>query len=292
MTLESRAATVVQPFNPRDAAQRRPHPLAQVALLATALVFVTPLVWMVLSSLKSQEQLTAEPHRLLPREWRFANYRDAVTAMPYLSYLRNSLLLCAGSVLGTLASCSLAAYGFARLKWPGRDLVFGVLIATLLLPWHVTMIPRFLLLRELGLYNSLAALIVPTFFGDAFYIFLLRQFFRSIPEELSEAARLDGCNEWGIYWRIVMPLARPALATVALFQFVAAWNDFSGPLLYLSEPDRFPLAYGLAQFVSAYSSQTNLLLAAATLFTLPIVALFFFTQRTFLKGVATSGLKQ
>ncbi len=247
---------------------------------------------MVLSSLKTEEQLTAEPHRVLPQPWRFANYRDAVTAMPYLAYLRNSLLLCAGSVLGTLASCSLAAYGFARLKWPGRDTVFAVLIATMLLPWHVTMIPRFLLLRELGLYNSLGALVVPTFCGDAFSIFLLRQFFLTIPEELSEAARLDGCNEWGIFWRIILPLSRPALATVALFQFVAAWNDFNGPLLYLNDPARFPLAYGLEQFVSAYSSQTNLLMAAAVLFTLPIVVLFFFAQRTFLRGVATSGLKQ
>jgi multiple sugar transport system permease protein len=199
--------------------------------------------------------------------------------------------LCAGSVAGTLFSCTLAAYGFARLRWPGRDLMFGLLIATMLLPWHVTMIPRFLLIRELGLYNTLAALVLPTFCGDAFYIFLLRQFFLTIPEELSEAARLDGCGEWGVCWRIVVPLARPALATVALFQFIAAWNDFNGPLLYLSDPDKFPLAYGLEQFVSAYSSQTNLLLAAAVLFTLPIVVLFFLTQRTFLEGIATTGIK-
>jgi multiple sugar transport system permease protein len=160
-----------------------------------------------------------------------------------------------------------------------------------LLPWHVTMIPRFLLIRDLGLYNSLGALVVPTFLGDAFSIFLLRQFFLTIPEELSEAARLDGCGDFGIFWRIVLPLARPALATVALFQFIAAWNDFNGPLLYLNDPDRFPLAYGLEQFVSAYSTQTNLLMAAAVLFTLPIVVLFFFTQRTFIRGIATTGLK-
>jgi multiple sugar transport system permease protein len=169
--------------------------------------------------------------------------------------------------------------------------LFGTLIATMLLPWHVTMIPRFVLLRDLGLYNSLGALVVPTFLGDAFSIFLLRQFFLTIPEELSEAARLDGCSEWSVFWRIVLPLSKPALATVALFQFIAAWNDFSGPLIYLSDPSRFPLAYGLEQFVSSYSSQTNLLMAAAVLFTLPIVVLFFLTQRTFLKGIATTGLK-
>ncbi len=246
---------------------------------------------MVLTSLKPAEDLLTDPHRILPTEWRPENYRDAVTSMPYFLYLRNSLLLCAGSVLGTVLSSSLAAYAFARLRWPGRDVLFGVLIATMLLPWHVTMIPRFVLLTQLGLYDSLWSLVGPTFLGDAFSIFLLRQFFLTIPEELSEAARLDGCSEWGIFWRIIVPLSKPALGTVALFQAIAAWNDFSGPLMYLSDPSRFPLAYGLEQFVSAYTSQTNLLMAAAVLFTLPTVALFFLAQNLLTKGIATSGLK-
>lgn len=265
--------------------------LRQLALLVMTLIFITPLIWMVLTSLKPQTQLVSNPHAVLPETWQWGNYQEAVQSMPYFRYLRNSLLLCAGSVLGTLVSCSLAAYAFARLEWRGRDLMFGVLIATMLLPWQVTMIPQFLLIREIGLYNSLAALIVPTFFGNAFYIFLLRQFFQSIPRELCDAAKLDGCSELGIFWYIVVPLSRPALATVALFQFIAAWNDFNGPLLYLSDPEQFPLAYGLERFVSSYSSQTNLLMAAAVLFTLPIVILFFFTQRTFLRGIATTGLK-
>ncbi len=272
--------------------RRKPSSLlAHGALLAAALLFAAPLAWMVLTSLKPAEQLLSDPHSFWPREWRWSNYVDAVTTMPYVRYLRNSLVLCGLSVLGNLASCSLAAYGFAMLRWPFRRALFGVLIATMLLPWHVTMIPKFLLLRELGLYNSLAALVLPTYLGDAFSIFLLRQFFLTIPDELCEAARLDGCSEWGIYWRIVLPLARPALATVALFQFIAAWNDFNGPLLYLNDPERFPLAYGLEQFVSSYSSQTNLLMAAAVLFTLPTVVLFFLAQRTFIRGVATTGLK-
>lgn len=270
---------------------RPPVVVAHGLLLLLAAAFSLPLVWMVLTSFKPAEQITADPHRVLPVEWRGANYVEAVTAMPYFRYLRNSLVLCAGSVLGTLASCSLAAYGFARLKWPLRNQVFAVLVVTMLLPWHVTVIPRFLLIRELGLYNTLAALVVPAFLGDAFSIFLLRQFFLTIPEELSEAARLDGASEWRIFWRIILPLSRPALATVALFQFIASWNDFNGPLLYLNDPARFPLAYGLEQFVSSYSSQTNLLMAAAVLFTLPIVVLFFFTQRTFIRGIATTGLK-
>jgi multiple sugar transport system permease protein len=268
-----------------------PRLLMHLLLTATAVVFATPLVWMVCSSLKSPVELNENPYALLPRSPEWENYPRAISSMPYLVYLRNTLLLCAGSVAGTLLSCSLAAYGFARLEWRGRSALFGVLIATMLLPWHVTMVPRFLLLRELGLYNSLAALIVPTLLGDAFYIFLLRQFFRGIPEELSEAARLDGLGEFGIYWRIILPLSKPALATVALFQFIHAWNDFSGPLLYLSDRDRFPLAYGLEQFISSYGDQTHLLMAAAVLFSLPIVVLFFFAQRTFIRGIATTGLK-
>jgi multiple sugar transport system permease protein len=270
----------------------RPPRWGLLLLLATALLFSIPLVWMLLSSLKPAGQLTEDPYSLLPRTWQWSNFSEALDSMPYLVYLANSLLLCTGTVIGSVLSCSLVAYGFARLRWRGRRLLFGILIATMLLPWHVTMIPRFLLFRELGWYNHLTALIAPTFLGDAFFIFLLRQFFLSIPEELSEAARLDGLGEWGIFWKIILPLSKPALATVALFQFIATWNDFGGPLLYLNDPDRFPLAYGLEQFVSSYSDQTHLLMAAAVLFTLPMVVLFLFTQRTFLRGISTTGLKQ
>ncbi len=269
--------------------------LRYVLLTLVTLIFAAPLIFMVLASLKSPAELASNPYALLPEgspaQWHWSNYYEAVTAMPYLRYLRNSLILCGGSVVGVVFSCSLVAYGFSRIKWPGRDYVFAVLIGTMLLPWHVTMIPRFLLLAELGLYDSLLALIAPTLLGDAFYIFLLRQFFLSIPEEISEAARLDGLSEWGVYWRIVMPLARPALATVALFQFIASWNDFSGPLLYLRSPDKFPLAYGLERFVSSYGSQTHLLLAAAVLFTLPLIVLFFAAQKTFIQGVSRTGMK-
>lgn len=269
----------------------KPHPIAHAVLILAAMLFATPLVWMLISSFKPPEQLVSDPHRILPVRWRWQNYREAVTNMPYLMYLRNSILLCAGTVLGSLVSCSLAAYAFARLRWRGRDTLFAVMVAAMLLPWQVTMVPRFLLLRELGLYDSLAALIVPAFFGDAFSIFLLRQFFLTLPQELSDAARIDGCGELRIFWHIILPLSKPALATVALLQFVAAWNDFGGPLLYLSDPNRFPLAYGLQQFVSAYSTETHLLLAASVLFTLPMIVLFMAAQRTFLKGIATSGLK-
>jgi multiple sugar transport system permease protein len=271
---------------------RQPPRWGLALLVATAVLFSLPLLWLLVSSVKPATQLTEDPYSLLPSSWQWGNFREAVEAMPYLVYLTNSLILCIGTVVGSVLSCSLVAYGFARLRWRGRRLLFGIVIATMLLPWHVTMIPRFLLFRELGWYNHLTALIAPTFLGDAFFIFLLRQFFLSIPEELSEAARLDGLSEWSIFWRIILPLSKPAIATVALFQFIASWNDFGGPLLYLNDPQQFPLAYGLEQFVSSYSDQTHLLMAAAVLFTLPVIVLFVLAQRTFLEGISTTGLKE
>jgi multiple sugar transport system permease protein len=258
--------------------------------IATAILSV-PLAWMVLTSLKSPEQISSAPYSWWPNPWCWNNYAEAVAVIPFFRYLANSLLLCLGSVVGTLVSCSLVAYGFSRFRWPGRDLLFALLIATMLLPWQVTMVPRFLVIRELGLYDSLWALILPKFFGEAFYIFLLRQFFLTVPQEMIDVARVDGCSELGVLWRVVLPLARPALATVALLEFIATWNDYGGPLLYLNDPARFPLAYGLEQFVSSHSSQIHLLLAASVLFALPIVLLFFLAQRLFIRGIATTGLK-
>ncbi|MEQ8848403.1 carbohydrate ABC transporter permease [Botrimarina sp.] len=276
--------------------QRSNRPLAPLArhapLLAVTVVLATPLVWMVGGSLKSGAEMAARPVALWPADPRPENYADALSAMPFWRYLGNTLVLCVGSVVGTLVSCSMAAYAFAILRWPGRDVVFGLVIATMLLPWQATMIPRFLLIRELGLYDSLGAIVWPTFLGDAFSIFLLRQFFRAVPGELVEAARLDGCGDWGVLWRVVLPLSRPALVTVGLLRFVDAWNDYGGPLLYLSDPAKFPLAYGLERFVSSRSSETHLLLAAAVLFTAPIVGLFFVAQRAFIRGATTSGLKE
>ena len=270
---------------------KRTHLLAYATLFVLAALFALPMVWMVLTSFKPADELLREPFRLIPRQWRLENYTEAAATVPLLRYLRNSLLLCGFSVLGAVSSSALVAYGFARLRWPGRDVLFLVMVATMLLPFHVTMVPRFVLIRELGLYDSFAAIILPTFLGEAFFIFLLRQFFLTIPEELSEAARLDGCSEWGVFWRIVVPLSRPALATVALFQFLATWNDFASPLLYLSDPDKYPLAYGLQQFVSAYRTEFSYLMAAATVFTAPVILLFFLTQRTFIEGISTTGSK-
>lgn len=268
----------------------RPPRFAPVAIACAILIYAAPLAWLLLSSVKPASQLATDPYSLWPHRWQWSNYVAVWREMPFALYLANSILLTVGSIAGTLISCSLAAYAFARLRWPGRNVWFALLISTMLLPWHVTMIPRFLVIRSLGLYDSLAALILPTFLGNALYIFLLRQFFVTIPEELRDAARIDGLSEWGIWRRIFLPLSKPALLTVVLFQGVATWNDLSGPLLYLNDPHKFPLAYGLERFVSAYSDQTHLLLPAAVLFTLPLTIVFLVAQRAFTTGVATSGI--
>ena len=271
--------------------QRVTNSLMYLLVWFTVALFSLPLLVMVSGSLKTSSQLTRDPHGLWPEIWSWGNYPDALASLPFLVYLSNTLLLCAGCVIGTTLSCALAAYGLSRVHWSGRRWMFGLVITTMLLPWHITMIPRFLLISELGLYNSLWAIVLPTFLGDAFFIFLLRQFFMTIPESLLDPGRLDGLSAWGLFWKIVIPLSQPALATVALFQFVTTWNDFGGPLLYLSDPQKFPLAYGLERFVSAYGDQTNLLLAAATVFTLPMILIFFLAQKTFIQGISTTGIK-
>jgi multiple sugar transport system permease protein len=261
------------------------------ALIFTAALYAAPTLLMIVSSLKPPDQLLRDPYSLWPQPPRWRNYAEALSSFPFARGLSNSLILCSGCVLGTTLSCSLVAYSLARIRWPGRGLALALVMVTMMLPWHVAMIPRFWLTRELGLYDSHWAIIAPTFLGNAFFIFLLRQFFLTIPEELFEAARLDGLGQWGLFQRIALPLVWPAVVSVALFQFIEAWNDFSSPLLYLNDPDKFPLAYSLERFVSSYSDQTHLLLAAAVLFTLPPLVLFFWTQRTFVRGISTTGLK-
>ena len=262
-----------------------------VLLIVLAIWFVWPIVVMVSSSLKAPEELARNAHGLFPETWHPENYQQALSAVPYTVYFANTLFLCVGCVLGSTLSCSLVAWSVAKVRWRGGRWVMLSVIATMLLPWQVTMVPRFVLISFFGLYDSLWAIVLPSFFGQAFYIFLLRQFFVSVPDELLEAGRIDGLSEWGLFWKIGMPLSRPALVTVALFQFVETWNDFGGPLLYLNDPEKFPLAYGLERFVSSYGDQTHLLMAAAGMFTLPLVILFFLAQKTFVQGIATTGVK-
>jgi multiple sugar transport system permease protein len=261
-------------------------------LIAVALVMLFPFAWLVSSSLKSQLAIFSYPPEWIPNPPMWQNYIEAMTFRPFHLYLRNSLAIAGLNMIAVVFSSSLCAYGFARLRFWGRDFWFAVVIATILLPNIVTLVPQFIIFTRLGWVNSILPLTVPLFFGGgAFNIFLLRQFFRTIPEELADAARIDGCSELGIYWRIMLPLSKPALITVAIFTFLASWNDLLGPLVYLRDPDTFTVAVGLAQFRGAMVTRWDLQMAAAAAMILPVVILFFFSQRYFIKGIVMTGLK-
>jgi multiple sugar transport system permease protein len=262
---------------------------AALALLSA--VFVIPFIWMVSSSLKDTGQIFRFPPTFIPEPVVWENYRDAVNFIPFFRYLFNTLLVCLGVIVGNVLSASLVAYSLGVLKWRGREVSFRVLIATMLLPPQATMIPVFIIFRYLGMVDTLWPLILPAFLGTPFFIFLLRQFFLGIPNELVEAAVIDGCNEWSIYWRVILPLSVPALATVVLFSFIWAWTDFLMPLIYLQDQAKFTLSLGLQQFQESHSAQWGMLMAASTLITIPMILLFFFAQKTFVEGIQTSGLK-
>jgi multiple sugar transport system permease protein len=239
---------------------------------------------------------------------RWENYRTALATMgggnasgmeagpdaqvSFFRFLRNTLLVCVLGVIGAVLSNAIVAYGFAKIRWRGRDAFFALALATMMVPFPVLMVPLYGVFKWLGWIGSLKPLWVPAFFGNAFNIFLMRQFFRTIPEELSEAARIDGCSEWSIFWRIILPLSKPVLAVVALFHFLWAWNDFMGPLLYLTRKHTFTLALALQNYQSQGGGvQWHYLMAATVVVIIPIVVLFFLTQKTFIKGIATTGLK-
>ena len=227
----------------------------------------------------------------LPNPVLWSNYGAALAAFPFLLYLRNTVFVCVMVVVGTVVSSVLPAYGFARLQWKGRDALFFVMLATLMLPQQVTMLPVFMLFRTLHWTGTYLPLVVPPFFGSAFSIFLLRQFFRTIPQELSDAARMDGCSEARILWGIIVPLSAPAIATVILFAFIGAWTDFINPLVYLTDERSYTLAVGLQTFVGRHASEWNLLMAASAVVTLPMLVVFFLAQRTFIEGIALTGVK-
>ena len=266
--------------------------LTIAALFIMAFAMIMPFVWLVTSSVKPQKEIIAYPPQLLPTTFHWENYTEALTIKPFGLYVVNTLKIVVLNVIAVVFSSSFVAYGFARIRFWGRDFWFGVVLATLFLPYAILIVPSFIIFSRLGWVNTILPLTVPLFFGGgAFNIFLLRQFFRTIPEELADAARIDGCSEFGIYWRIMMPLAKPALVTVAIFTFLNAWNDLLGPIIYLRSPQNFTVAVGLASFRSTMDVSWDLQLAATTAVILPVVILFFFTQRYFIKGIVMTGLK-
>lgn len=247
---------------------------------------------MISTSLKNPQELAIYPPIWIPHPIRWDNYIHAFQEASLAKYMVNTLLVALPSVLGAVASNALAAYGFARVRWPGRDVVFSLVLATLILPGFVTFIPLYLIYKNLGWINSFLPLVVPNFLGNAFFIFLLRQFFMTLPEELSDAARVDGASEFRIFLQIILPLAKPALAVVALFQFIGSWNDYFGPLIYLSNKELYTISIGIANMQTSYGfSNFAWIMAATCMSVIPIVILFFFAQRTFIEGIALTGLK-
>lgn len=265
--------------------------LLYIVLLILIVIFLLPFFWLVSTSLKTNQQIGAIPPQWIPNPPHWSNYPESLAFVPVLLYIRNTVFIAACRVIGVLISSSLVAYGFSRIRWPGRDVVFFIVLATMMLPYQVTMVPLYIIFSKLGWVGSYKPLIVPAFFGLPFFIFLLRQFFMSIPEELCDAARIDGCSEFGIFTRIVLPLSKPALLAVALFETVWDWNDFIRPLIYINEMDKFTISLGLSLFSDQHHWQWGLLMAATTVSILPIVVFFFLAQRVFIEGITLTGMK-
>ena len=263
-----------------------------ILLSVVAALFSIPLVWMLSTSLKSLPQQDAWPPVWIPNPLVWRNYPDAFAFLPLGRYTANTLFIVVVTMVGTFLSCPLAAYAFARIRFTGRDTLFIILIATIMLPQAVRLIPTYLMFDRLGWLNTYYPLTLPSFFGTPFYIFLLRQYFRTFPEDLADAARVDGCSEFGILVRIFLPLAGPALAVVAIFSFQAHWNDFFGPLIYLNKDSMRTLALGLYYF-KAWEGVTNWgqMMAAASTMTVPVLILFALFQRHFIQGIALTGIK-
>ncbi len=264
-----------------------------VVLIATATLFVIPFLWLVITSLKPLDQVFTIPLQWVPHPVSWHNYVDALTspAFPFLRLLRNTLFYAGVSTIGVTFSSAIVAYAFARLEFWGRDVLFGITLATMMIPGIVTLIPTYILFRKFGWVGTYAPLIVPHFFGGAFNIFLLRQFMLTIPWDLSDAAHVDGASELTILWRIMLPLVKPALLVVAVFHFLFAWNDFMGPLIYLDNASQYPLVLGLFAFQTRFGVQWHLMMAASLAVTFPLIALFFVAQRYFIGGITLTGLK-
>jgi multiple sugar transport system permease protein len=262
-------------------------------LLAGAAFALVPFVWLIRSSLMTQSQIFTVPPQWIPNPIEWSNYSGALTAQPFFLYFLNTLTIVAIVVPGTLLSCSLAAFAFSRLEWPGRNLLFGLLMTGMMLPYAVTLIPTFIAWQRLGFVNTYIPLTLPSLFaaGGAFNIFMLRQFFQALPADLDSAMYIDGGSPFTVYRRIVLPLNKGPLTLVAVFTVIAAWNDLLNPLIYLNDSNKFTLSLGLASFRGLYNSQWGFLMAASVVVILPIIVLFFFVQRYIVEGIALTGVK-
>lgn len=260
-------------------------------LIIFSLLFLFPFFWTITSAFKAEAELNAFPPVWFPSKWLAGNFIDAWTSQPFNQYLLNSLLIVVGTTVGQLISCSLVAYGFARFEFKGRDTLFIVLLATMMIPWDVTMIPLYMEFNFFGWINTLKPLIVPAWFGSPFYIFLLRQFLLNIPRELEEAARIDGANPFQIYLRIYMPLVKPTLVLIAVFNTLSVWNDYLGPLIFLNDQSKYTLTLGLAAFKGVGDADMSAIMAVTSLICIPPLIGFFVAQKQIIEGISSTGIK-
>ncbi len=264
--------------------------LATLILILGAIVILIPLVWMLSTALKSDAELFTNTS-FIPRDWAWGNFSKAWNSAPFNVYLRNTVFITVSCVIGALISNSLVAYGFAKINFRGKKVLFAVLLGTMMIPGSVTMIPTYLLFAKLKWIGTFLPLIVPSFFAGAFNVFLLRQFILRIPNDYSEAARIDGANEIMIFWRIIIPLMKPALTAIAIFEFNGKWNDFMGPLLYLRKEAMYTLQIGLRTFQSSNGMEWQSFMAASLIVLAPVMIIFFTLQKYFIEGVSMSGVK-
>ena len=267
--------------------------ILHIVLILASFGFVFPFLWMLFTALKTPQELIAGFSQFFPSDPQWHNFVEAVTRIPFFLYLKNSLIIVTLVVIGTLFSATTTAYAFAKLNWKGRDKWFMVMLATMMIPIQIILIPTYIFYAKIGWLGTRLPLIVPAFFGGgaAFYIFLLRQFFKGIPKELTESAIIDGANHFQIFFRIMLPLSKPALLTVGLFTFMATWNDYFGPLIFLSNPEHWTLAIGLRAFQSQFTGRFDLMMAASILIMLPTLLIFFLAQKSFIEGITFTGIK-
>jgi ABC-type glycerol-3-phosphate transport system permease component len=275
-------------------ARRRVGQIMVYGLMSILVAIVLiPVFWMLSTSLKERAQIMVWPPQWIPNPVKWENFLEVFRVAPFGLFIANSLILVVWNMVGSLLSCTLVAYGFARLRFRGREFLFVVLLATLMIPGQVTMIPTFILFNLLGWYNTFLPLVAPAFFGSAFFIFLMRQYMMTIPLDLDDAARMDGCGHFQVLWRILAPLCKPPLTIIAVFTFTGVWNDLMGPLIYLQDMEKFPVAVGLAMFQGMFLWQTNwgLLMAASFMAVLPSLFLYYVAQDHLIGGIASLGLK-
>ncbi|KIL40578.1 sugar ABC transporter permease [Gordoniibacillus kamchatkensis] len=265
--------------------------LIHAFLIVVGLFFLSPFLWMVSTSIKPNSELFLWPPKWIPDVMEWSNYPKAIDYIPFFKYLANTVTIAGLATVGVLLSCPLVAYSLARIPWKGAKPLFAVTLMVMMLPYQATMIPIFIAFKNLGLVGTKMPLWFPAFFGAPFYIFLLRQFFMGLPKELEDAARIDGASEMRIYGQIMLPLCRPALLTIALFQLMGSWNDYQGPLIYLSDESQYTLMLGVQGFKTQHSAEWQMMMATLVMITFPIILLYFFVQKAFIRGITFSGIK-